>query len=61
MVQQSPGSIQMALNWRYDPDWDIVDYKPIAPELEQRSAYARSKGLRKVAPAVVPATPQSKD
>ena len=61
MVQQSPGGIQMALNWRFDPDMEIVDYKPIAPDLEQRNAYPRSKGLRKVEPVAAPVTPKQKD
>ena len=61
VVQQSPGGIQMALNWRFDPDVDVVDYKPIAPDLEQRNAYPRSKGLRKVEPVAAPVTPKQKD
>ena len=51
----------MALNWRFDPDVEVVDYKPIAPDLEQRNAYPRSKGLRKVEPVAVPVTPKQKD
>jgi hypothetical protein len=44
VVQQSPQSIQAALNWQYDPDVDVVKYEPVDHE---EPTYARSRGLRK--------------
>lgn len=57
-VQQGPRAIQAALNWKYEPDLEVVQYAAVDPT---ESTYARARGLRKRAPAEVPAKPVEQD